>query len=133
MGKRCELYTNCKSLKYIFTEVNLNLKQRRCLELTKDYDLGINYHPGKGNVVVDALNRRSHVSPLVVDSMPFELCKEFDKLNLRIIANTLVQVYFKRIVRVKWKIRRSKRLSTTPRKRSHLAFWRMRKVCCRTN
>jgi hypothetical protein len=50
MGKRCELYTNRKSLKYIFTEVNLNLKQRRCLELTKDYDLGINYHPGKSNV-----------------------------------------------------------------------------------
>jgi hypothetical protein len=39
-------------------------------------------------VVADALSRRSHVSPLVVDSMPFELCEEFDKLNLRIVANT---------------------------------------------
>jgi hypothetical protein len=58
------------------------------LELIKDYDLGINYHPGKANVVADALSRRSHVSQLVVDSMPFELCEEFDKLNLRIIANT---------------------------------------------
>jgi hypothetical protein len=58
------------------------------LELIKDYDLGINYHPVKANVVADALSRTSHVSQLVVDGMPFELCEEFDKLNLRIIANT---------------------------------------------
>jgi hypothetical protein len=58
------------------------------LELIKDYDLGINYHPRKANVVADALSWRSHVSQLVVDSMPFELCEEFDKLNLRIIVNT---------------------------------------------
>jgi hypothetical protein len=87
MGKRCELYTNHKSLKYIFTQSNLNLRQRRWLELIKDYDLGINYHLGKANVVADALSRRSHVSQLMVDSMPFELCEEFDKLNLRIMVN----------------------------------------------
>jgi hypothetical protein len=75
-------------LKYIFTQSNLNLRQRRWLELIKDYDLGINYHPGKANVEVDVLSRRSHVSQLVVDSMPFELCEEFDKLDLRIVANT---------------------------------------------
>jgi hypothetical protein len=57
------------------------------LELIKDYDLGINYHLGKANVVADALSQRSHVSQLVVDCMPFELCEEFDKLNLSIIAN----------------------------------------------
>jgi hypothetical protein len=58
------------------------------LELIKDYDLGINYHLGKSNVVADALSQRSHVSQLVVNSMPFELCDEFDKLNLRIVVNT---------------------------------------------
>jgi hypothetical protein len=57
------------------------------LELIKDYGLGINNHPGKANVVADALSRRSNVSQLVVDCMPFELCEEFDKLNLRIIVN----------------------------------------------
>jgi hypothetical protein len=88
MGKRCELYMDHKSLKYIFTQSNLNLRQRRWLELINDHDLGINYHPGKANVVSDALSRRSHVSQLLVDSMPFELREEFDKLNLRIIANT---------------------------------------------
>jgi hypothetical protein len=87
MGKRCELYMDHKSLKYIFTQSNLNLRQRRWLEPIKDYDLGINYHPGKANLVADTLSRRSHESQLVVNSMPFELCEEFDKLNLRIIAN----------------------------------------------
>jgi hypothetical protein len=90
MGKRCELYTDHKSLKYIFTQANLNLRQTRWMELIKDYDLGINYHPRKANVVADALSRRSHVSQLEVDRMPFELCEEFDKLNLRIVANAEV-------------------------------------------
>jgi hypothetical protein len=107
MGKRCELYTDHKSLKYIFTQSNLNLRQRRWLELIKDYDLGINYHPGKANVVADALSRRSHVSQLVVESKPFELCEEFDKFNLRIFATwkpqkwKLDQIYFKRFEMVK--------------------------------
>jgi hypothetical protein len=90
MGKRCELYTDHKSLKYIFTHPDLNLRQRRWLEIIRDYDLGVNYHPGKANVVADALSYKSHVSQLVVDSMSFELCEEFDKLNLRIIANAEV-------------------------------------------
>jgi hypothetical protein len=88
MGKRCELYTDHKSLKYIFAQSNLNLRHIRWLELIKDYDLIINYHHGKANMVADALSCRSHVSQLVVDIMPFELCEEFDKLNLRIVANT---------------------------------------------
>jgi hypothetical protein len=58
------------------------------LELIKDYDLGINYHPRKANVVAIALSQRYHVSQLVVNSMPFELCEEFDKLNLKIVVNT---------------------------------------------
>jgi hypothetical protein len=62
LGKRCELYMNHKSLNYIFTQQDHNLRQRSWLELIKDYDLGINYHPGKANVVPDALSRRSHVS-----------------------------------------------------------------------
>jgi hypothetical protein len=87
MGKRCELYTDHKSLKYISTQLNLNLRQIRWLELIKDYDLGINYHPRKANVVADALSHMSHVSQLVVDSMPFKLCEDINKLNLMIVAN----------------------------------------------
>jgi hypothetical protein len=88
MRKRCELYTDHKSLKYIFTQLDLNLRQRRWLELFKDYDLGINYHPGKANVVADALSRRLHENHLVVKSIPSELCDNFAKL--KIVANTEV-------------------------------------------
>ena len=51
--------TDHKNLKYIFTQKELNLRQRKWLELTKDYDIEIIYHPGKANVVVDALSRKS--------------------------------------------------------------------------
>jgi hypothetical protein len=47
IDKRCKVYLDHKSLKYIFTQPDLNLRQQRWLELIKDYDLGINYHPGK--------------------------------------------------------------------------------------
>jgi hypothetical protein len=58
------------------------------LELIKDYDLGINYHPGKTNVVVDALSRRSHINMLATRELLPEFCKEFDKLNLGWVSNT---------------------------------------------
>ncbi|WVZ75840.1 hypothetical protein U9M48_023864 [Paspalum notatum var. saurae] len=51
-GNRCEIYTDHKSLKYIFTQNELNMRQRRWLELIKDYDLEIHYHPGKANVEI---------------------------------------------------------------------------------
>ena len=51
--------TDHKSLKYIFTQKELNMRQRRWLELIKDYDLDIAYHPGKANVVADALSRKT--------------------------------------------------------------------------
>ena len=57
MGNRCEIYSDHKSLKYIFTQKELNMRQRRWIELIKDYDLDIQYHPGKTNVVADALSR----------------------------------------------------------------------------
>jgi hypothetical protein len=56
-GESCDIFTDHKSLKYIFTQKELNLRQRQWLELIKDYDLSIHYHPGKANVVADALSR----------------------------------------------------------------------------
>jgi ribonuclease HI len=56
MGTRCNIYTDHKSLKYIFTQADLNMHQRRWLELIKDYNLEEHYHPGKENVVADALS-----------------------------------------------------------------------------
>jgi hypothetical protein len=47
MGNRCNIFTDHKSLKYIFTQSELNMRQRRWLELIKDYDLEVHYHPNK--------------------------------------------------------------------------------------
>jgi hypothetical protein len=58
------------------------------LELIKDYDLGINYHPGKANMIVDALSRRSHPNMLATRKLLPEFCKEFKKLNLGWVSNT---------------------------------------------
>jgi hypothetical protein len=60
IGNKCEIYTDHKSLKYIFTQSDLNIRKRRWLELVKDYKLEIHYHPGKANVVADALSRKSY-------------------------------------------------------------------------
>ena len=60
----CHIYTNHKSLKYIFTQPELNMRQCRWLELIKDYNLEVHYHPGKANVVADALSQKSHCNTL---------------------------------------------------------------------
>jgi hypothetical protein len=88
LGNKCQIYTDHKSLKYIFTQNDLNLRQRRRLELIKDYDLEIHYHPGKANVIADALSRKSHVNAIMVSQIPRELCEEFERLNLGFVAPT---------------------------------------------
>jgi hypothetical protein len=65
LGNVCNTYTDHKSLKYIFTRPELNMRQRRWLELIRDYNLQVHYHPGKANVVVDALSRKSHCKSLI--------------------------------------------------------------------
>ena len=58
-GEKFQVYSDHKSLKYIFTQKDLNLWQRRWVEYLEYYDFTLNYHPGKANVVVDALSRKS--------------------------------------------------------------------------
>ncbi|CAN4101382.1 unnamed protein product [Withania somnifera] len=58
-GVRCEIYTDHRSLRYIMKQRELKSGQRRWIELLKDYDISILYHPGRANVVVDALSRRA--------------------------------------------------------------------------
>jgi hypothetical protein len=64
-GQKCDIYTDHKSLKYIFTQSELNMRQRRWLELINDYELDIHYHPRKANVVADALSRKSQVNTML--------------------------------------------------------------------
>ena len=55
---KCEVYTDHRSLQYVFTQKDLNLRQRRWMELLKDYDITILYHPEKANVLEDALSKK---------------------------------------------------------------------------
>ena len=58
-GEQFEVFSDYKSLKYIFTRRDLNMRQRRWMEFLEDYDFPLHYHLGKANVVADALNRKS--------------------------------------------------------------------------
>ena len=80
-GEKCEIYTDHKSLKYIFTQKDLNMRQKRWLELIKDYDCDIRYHPGKANVVADALSRKERLKMLTSAE---ELVKELEKLEIEV-------------------------------------------------
>jgi ribonuclease HI len=87
-GQKCDIYTDHKSLKYIVTQSELNMRQQRWLELIEDYALEIHYHPGKANVVADALSRKSQVNMVAAHLMPYELAKEFDRLSLEFLNST---------------------------------------------
>ncbi|GAU23275.1 hypothetical protein TSUD_281700 [Trifolium subterraneum] len=80
-GSRFEVFSDHKSLKYLFDQKELNMRQQRWLEFVKDYDFELSYHPGKANVVEDALSRKSlHMSSLIVKEL--ELIEEFRDLSL---------------------------------------------------
>jgi hypothetical protein len=93
LGNTYHLYIDHKSLKYIFTQSELNMRLRRWLELIKDYDLEIHYHPGKANVVADALSRKASYHCLTARTSDTTLCQEMEKLNLGMIQHkTLTQL-----------------------------------------
>ncbi|GJZ86609.1 putative reverse transcriptase domain-containing protein [Tanacetum coccineum] len=72
-GKKSVIYTDHKSLQHIFSQKELNMRQRRWIELFSDYDCEIRYHPGKANVVADALSRKERVKPKIVRVMNMTL------------------------------------------------------------
>jgi ribonuclease HI len=75
VGTMCQIYTDHKSLKYIFTEKDLNMRQRRWLVLITDNDLEIHYHLGKANLVANALSRKGHTNMAMILQFPDELVK----------------------------------------------------------
>jgi hypothetical protein len=87
MGTHCNIFTDLKSLKYIFTQADLNMRQRRWLELIKDYDLEVHYHPGKANVVADALSRKLQCNCVLMNSRINTLCDELSKMQIEVIPS----------------------------------------------
>ncbi|GJY49099.1 putative reverse transcriptase domain-containing protein [Tanacetum coccineum] len=68
-GTKCTVFTDHKSLQHILNKKELNMKQRRWLELLADYDCEIRYHPGKANVVADSLSRKKRIKPLQAENL----------------------------------------------------------------
>ncbi|KAH0636581.1 hypothetical protein KY289_036496 [Solanum tuberosum] len=86
-----DVFTDHKSIQYVFTQKDITLRQRRRLELLKDYDMSILYHPGKANVVADALSRLSMGSTAHVEEENRELAKDvhrLGRLGVRLVDST---------------------------------------------
>ncbi|GJY80473.1 putative reverse transcriptase domain-containing protein [Tanacetum coccineum] len=78
-GTKCVVFTDHKSLRYILNQKELNLRQRRWIELLSDYDCEIRYHPGKANVVADALSRKGRDKPLRVRALMMTVHNDLPK------------------------------------------------------
>ncbi|GKD86822.1 putative reverse transcriptase domain-containing protein, partial [Tanacetum coccineum] len=68
-GTKCVMFTDHKILQHILDQKELNMRQHRWLELLSDYDCEIRYHPGKANMVEDALSRKERNKPLQVRAL----------------------------------------------------------------
>jgi hypothetical protein len=79
------IYTDHKSLKYLFTQPDLNVRQRRWLELINDYELEVHYHPGKASVVADALNRKHRCNHITVQ--PHLSCCDPEEPSLQVVLH----------------------------------------------
>ena len=80
-----DIFTDHKSLRYIFTQPNLNLRQTRWVEIIQEYNPSIEYTLGKANVIVDALSRKAYCNSLILKPYQPELCEAFRKLNLQVV------------------------------------------------
>nr|GFD46843.1 putative reverse transcriptase domain-containing protein [Tanacetum cinerariifolium] len=78
-GTKCTVFTDHKSLQHILDQKELNMRQRRWLELLRDYDCDIRYHPGKANVVADALSRKEREPPLRVRALVMTISLDLPK------------------------------------------------------
>ncbi|GJW84798.1 putative reverse transcriptase domain-containing protein [Tanacetum coccineum] len=78
-GTKCVVFTDHKSLQYILNQKELNLRQRRWIELLSDYDCEIRYHPGKANVMADALSRKEGNKPLRVRALMMAIHNDLPK------------------------------------------------------
>ena len=82
-GEEFEVYSDHKSLKYIFTQRDLNIRQRRWMEFLKNYDFTLHYHPGKANVVADALSKKSREALASIASREWQMLETVGQFRLQ--------------------------------------------------
>ncbi|XP_008461603.1 uncharacterized protein LOC103500166 [Cucumis melo] len=82
-GKKIQIFTDYKSLKYVFTQKELNMRQRKWLKLVKDFDCEILYHLDKANVVADALSKKVSHSPTLITEQVF-LHRDFERTEIAV-------------------------------------------------
>ncbi|GJV24034.1 putative reverse transcriptase domain-containing protein [Tanacetum coccineum] len=87
-GTKCTVFTDHKSLQHILDQKELNMRQRRWLELLSDYDCEIRYHLGKANVVADALSRKERIKPLRVRALVMTIGLDLPKQILEAQTET---------------------------------------------
>ena len=87
-GEEFEVYSDHKSLKYIFTQRDLNLRQRIWMEFLEDYDFTLHYHPSKANVVADALSRKSRGALASIDSREWQMLETVGQFGLQYSEQT---------------------------------------------
>ena len=87
-GEEFEVYSDHKSLKYIFTQRDLNMRQRRWMEFLKDYDFTLHYHPGKANVVADALSQKSRGALSNIASREWRMLETVGQFGLQYSEQT---------------------------------------------
>ena len=81
-GEQFEVYSDHKSLKYIFTQRDLNMRQRRWMEFLEDYDFTLHYHLGKANVMADAISRKSRGALASIASREWQMLEIVGQFGL---------------------------------------------------
>nr|GEW01995.1 putative reverse transcriptase domain-containing protein [Tanacetum cinerariifolium] len=93
-GTKCVVFTDHKSLQHILDQKELNMRQRRWLELLSDYDCEIRYHPRKANVVADALSQNERSKPLRVQALVMTIGLHLPKKNLNAQSEAMKEENF---------------------------------------
>nr|GEU35996.1 putative reverse transcriptase domain-containing protein [Tanacetum cinerariifolium] len=95
-GTKCVVFIDHKSLQHILNQKELNLRQRRWIELPSDYDCEIRYHPGKANVVADALSRKERIKPLCIRALMMTIYNDLSKRILKAHEGAMKKKYVRK-------------------------------------
>ena len=90
----CEIFADHRSLKYLSSQKDLNVRQTKRLEFLKDFDINFQYHPEKGTIVVDELSCRSQPTLNSLSAPPRDLYEDFKKLEINVVTKETKSVLY---------------------------------------